>query len=799
MSEFTKRNVIINTKEKSINYLKEKNIMIEFIDKEKQNKIMSENAINNINTCNYLQKNNLDKSNQKMISIGPNSDQITINREQLYQTFILFHQFITLNQNMNKKEKKEFNKLNFPKQNDNNIIPLENRKDCYDDIPIKPTNGNFIELLEKKLAQENLSFNKNNKKERKINNNNFLKTKFKNDLNNQRKLNSSYALYLENKDNLEDNNMNSSGRSDKCLNFYNYNFDNFFTEGNNINNKIKRKNYSEFKEKTKRIFIDECLNNNDTKEDINIQNIQDSNNIAIVNKYNKEYNQPNIKNNIKEKDDKINYTNLNNLSHCKLKKDLEIMQKEIFLTNNNINKVLNVPKEKIISKKVKELNSEIIKFKEEKNKIIKLKNEYEKIQNRLILDISLFDQKKQEFEEYKKKQMSKLKKEKKYIMLENKNISTIKMQNNSLNIKIKKDKEKIEQLEKYINELKLIIKQKDKEIKEIKIKFQKLQRYKKFEDSKPDFRIYKIIKNKGRQARSNSNRIKNNLAENFYNTNKEIIKKSNVKLFRINNNLRNTKRALTHKIKYIEKRNNSSLNEKNFFSNYSSNNNSIFSKKSNLSLEINKNKNKRNKSNKKTNYKLIKSASTRQFNTFNKKISNIILNRNIKSKKLDGYKNIKCNDIKENNTNKKLFEKYDFKIDKKYLDTNTRLVNTIYSEGKIINIYIDNKKEIIFESGIKKIIFNDGHQIIYFTNGDLKQVYQNGKIVYYFHESKTIQTTLSDGTEIFRFKNGQIEKHFKNGNKEIFLPDGTKQYLYCKEYEVLDSPYINIQKVNKNN
>ena len=81
----------------------------------------------------------------------------------------------------------------------------------------------------------------------------------------------------------------------------------------------------------------------------------------------------------------------------------------------------------------------------------------------------------------------------------------------------------------------------------------------------------------------------------------------------------------------------------------------------------------------------------------------------------------------------------------------------------------------------------------------MKQVYKNGKIVYYFQESKTIQTTLNDGTEIFRFINGQIEKHYKNGNKEIFLPDGTKRYFYCKEYEVPDSSDTNIQKENKNN
>ena len=51
------------------------------------------------------------------------------------------------------------------------------------------------------------------------------------------------------------------------------------------------------------------------------------------------------------------------------------------------------------------------------------------------------------------------------------------------------------------------------------------------------------------------------------------------------------------------------------------------------------------------------------------------------------------------------------------------------SDGKIINIYSNNKLEVIFKSGVKKEIFEDGFQIVNFTNGDLKQIFPDGKII----------------------------------------------------------------------
>lgn len=77
---------------------------------------------------------------------NPTSSAI-IDKDKLYETFLLFQNFLqTINQN---KEAQNVNKSN-------NYSQIKN----YDDIPIKTTNQNFIDLVEKNLASEGEYFNK---------------------------------------------------------------------------------------------------------------------------------------------------------------------------------------------------------------------------------------------------------------------------------------------------------------------------------------------------------------------------------------------------------------------------------------------------------------------------------------------------------------------------------------------------------------------------------------------------------------------------------------------------------------
>ena len=140
---------------------------------------------------------------------------------------------------------------------------------------------------------------------------------------------------------------------------------------------------------------------------------------------------------------------------------------------------------------------------------------------------------------------------------------------------------------------------------------------------------------------------------------------------------------------------------------------------------------------------------------------------------------------------------YDFIIPEKYLNIDYKLIRSLTSKGKIIKLYNHNKKEIIFKSGVIKETFGDGFQIVYFTNGDKKQIYPGRKMVYYFHDSKTVQTKFSNGLQICKLNNGQIEKHFPDKTKKIYFPDGSERFIKNDENEELQNNYGTILTIDK--
>ena len=138
---------------------------------------------------------------------------------------------------------------------------------------------------------------------------------------------------------------------------------------------------------------------------------------------------------------------------------------------------------------------------------------------------------------------------------------------------------------------------------------------------------------------------------------------------------------------------------------------------------------------------------------------------------------------------------YDFIIPDKYLSNNYCYLNTIESDGKKINLYTNNKKEILFKSGVKKEIYEDGYQLVHFPNGDMKQTYPNKKQIYYFSDSNTVQTTYMNGLNIFKFENNQIEKHYPDGSKFIIFPNGAKRKITkdgIEEYYISDDENKNL-------
>ena len=337
--------------------------------------------------------------------------------------------------------------------------------------------------------------------------------------------------------------------------------------------------------------------------------------------------------------------------------------------------------EETYKEKVYELNKERVKNKNENEKIKKLKINYDTLYNKLQNEINKFNmsnQKKLEnFNKYKNDEIEKIEKEKKQLILEQKEIGELRIKyqmNNKLNNK--KDKEDIIQLKK---------------------RFQKF-----YEENK---------------SKENNNKI---LIEKY----KRQLDEANNQILMLNNEI--TKLQIqTNQYKEEE--------QDNF---EDSNKNSYEEKSPRFNTENENNKN---------------------------EIKKEIINTDINS-------GISKNEI----------ENYDLVFPNKYHKQKYKLLNTAKTEdGKKINFYDKNKKEIIFKSGVKKEIYYDGYQIIYFTNGDIKQIYpEKSKQVYFFNESKIIQTTIPDKIQVFKFENGQIEKHYINGIKEIIFPNGDIKRIY---------------------
>ena len=225
----------------------------------------------------------------------------------------------------------------------------------------------------------------------------------------------------------------------------------------------------------------------------------------------------------------------------------------------------------------------------------------------------------------------------------------------------------------------------------------------------------------------------------------------------------------------------------------------IFKNKSNINiLSSFKNKSK-NHSKKKKGINSVRPLIRNTTNTKNKKteenikthmkeINNSLDNKDINKETILNTINDNSDFEDENETD--VNNKYDFIIPEKYKNNKGELVNTMDTDGKIINIYSSNKKQIIFKSGVIKEIYPDGYQLVYFPNGDMKQKFvgEEEKIIYYYSETNTVQTTFKNGLNVFKFSNGQIEKHYNDGSKFIIYTNGMRKRITKSGKEKLIMP-----------
>ena len=335
---------------------------------------------------------------------------INMNKEQLFQSFLLFQDFISKNPNLlgenkiNNTIKRKENEairdiLLQNNDNENNLKFLEEEKTnreqtlsdinnnstikFYDEIPIKSTGYNFVELLEKSLAKEE-KINQIDKNE------NYLNTKI---------IKKTNELLSE-----KENSKSTNEKTDKNINIINtekekkiVGFINEEKEINDIknNNDIKNEPELEIKNKNKADIIkkeinqinivknNENINNKDEQlkpdnklnNGKDIPNLNDENNKVELdeNKFTKlkEEKKEIHKVELNELENEININNkeniniTNNFNNNKAKKNIDLNIKDNFKKDKlfpeknlliaHIENGSSLNKEKLIKKKIKEL------------------------------------------------------------------------------------------------------------------------------------------------------------------------------------------------------------------------------------------------------------------------------------------------------------------------------------------------------------------------------------------------------------------------------------------------------------
>ena len=124
-------------------------------------------------------------------------------------------------------------------------------------------------------------------------------------------------------------------------------------------------------------------------------------------------------------------------------------------------------------------------------------------------------------------------------------------------------------------------------------------------------------------------------------------------------------------------------------------------------------------------------------------ISNIIYKTNLlkqQQQQTSNQQHFHYNTATSNNIYTVNNDNNNFTIPSKYiLPPNLKVKSFRNENNKTIKIYSNGVKEILYKSGIKKQIFPDNYNIIYYTNNDIKQTFPDKHSVYYSSETKGVQ------------------------------------------------------------
>ena len=738
----------------------------------------------------------------------------------------------TTNTNMNKLSKS----LNFKISNkdlnsiDNDIDIDKGKIVNHDDIPIIVRNVNFMDLVERELANENInnlkysikSFDNLRKNKcpnsiNSINENKIILNKLETYDKDDSDIKEKFDLLKIIKDTKNAINKTRSKTPDNSM-LKRKNQRKIFKNNNNkinFNENIPNINFDIKQNKNIKDNICNNIIHNNTNNYVNpfhqkkIKNIINNNSITIISHFDIE------EKSIKRNSD-LNYNDENNFENKELNDSTD---KDI--TNyigDEEDKYIDKENEKrnMIQKKINELNYEINKCKVERNNFNKAKIHYEKLKSKLISDIEIFNKQKAEFKNYIANELEKVKLKQQKYTINNKLMKNLKNENEILKKKFQESKEIIESLKHQILEIqnknKSLSKNNNNNISSLRQSFTKINNINKNDNHSTRELSYrnraslKSIKynNKANKDLDNDKALNTFMTDNdLYSINVNIKNDNDNDSFERNNSKSNEKKNLNNDAKKnynfktyevdIHQRKRTPINiNKDIHSTKNENNNNIITKEKYKNiLKLINNSLKKNNGNK-GDKSFIEKVKDADLNTLDNKKklffkckSNINLNKKNNHSNYQNSLKRTPSKLNEKNTNidiikdnKLSLKEYDFKIPEKYKNHNYKLIKTLKADDKIINIYDNNKKEIIFPSGVRKEIFKDGYQIVYFINGDIKQNYPNEKSIYYFKQAKTVQTTFKNGILVVKFENNQIERHYPNGKKQILYPDGTEKTIF---------------------
>ena len=706
----------------------------------------------------------------------------------------------------------------------------------YDDIPIVVNNSNFMELLEKELANENIYNLKYNAKSLNISQN-------KNSYNIGEKSLNNPQNFFNQKDNYDRDDNDNAIDNDK--NKERIKLIKIIKETKNeiMNKRSKTPENSAFKKvNKKKIFNNNKINFNEnipqinadkTKSYIQKNNINNNNNFIYNNKHTNPFQQKKIKNIINnnsitiishfdieedsiKKNSDINFDNNNNNFECKDLNDSADKDITNYICEEEEEKEKN--KKELIQKKINELNYEINKFKEERNNLNKTKTYYEKLKSKLISDIEIFNKQKEEFKQYIINEVEKVKIKQAKYKTNNKLIKNLKNENEILSRKNQENKEIIESLKNQIYQLQTKQKNLNNNIynnfnnkKNSNYKFQTLDDKnnnptpKQFINRQNNISLRKkLYRNRSSFGlnKTSDDKIKSDLKRiNTFITEKEIYSIQNGTKedisFEIhkpkqkqNTNIifqeKNNYSCKTYEVKLFQKR----RSQKNI-NNMNKNEKTIITKEkyNNILKLINKSLRKSNRNN-----------NDKSFieNTNHLKLNNTDIEK--KKKKM-----IQCKSNSDINSDKNSFQNPN--IPKKLFNYYEKDKNNSQNE-KVSNLNIDNKltlEEYEFKIPEKyklqnykliktlkaedKIInlYNNNKKEILFPSGVRKEIFEDGHQIIYFINGdikqnypcgKSVYYFCQAKTVQTTFKNGIFVIKFENNQVERHYPDGKKQILF---------------------